>query len=390
MTRPLDGVRVVEVCHVASGPYCGMLLADMGADVVKVENPNGGDSMRRWPPFTEGFSENFASVNRNKRSIALDLKDADQRRTALDLMAAADVVVENNRSGVMDRLSLGYADIEAVNRAVVYCSISAFGQDGPRSAEAGFDLTVQAMSGIMSVSGEPEGRPVKCGVPVSDFATGLYAAFAITSALHRSRATGTGVHIDASMLGSSLAIAALQTSELFGSGRDPVALGASHPRNAPYEVFACKDGYVAMAAGNDGLFAAFARAFERSELLDDPRFGSTADRAVNQVVLKGIVEDAFARRSRTEILQILRDAGVPGSSINTYSEALADPQVTAMGWVEPLELPGGGVTRTFASPLRFSGEGFPVYRRPPMLGEHGDDVADELNGLREAGSRGAS
>ncbi|WP_069814051.1 CaiB/BaiF CoA transferase family protein [Streptomyces sp. TP-A0874] len=384
MTRPLEGFRVVEVCHVASGPFCGMLLADLGADVVKIENPAGGDSMRSWPPISDGYSENFASLNRNKRSVALDLKDDGQRRTALDLMAGADVVVENNRPGVMGRLRLGYQEVVALNPAIVYCSISAFGQEGPRRAEAGFDLTVQAMSGIMSVTGERDGDPVKCGVPISDFATGLYGAFAIVSALHQARATGRGVHIDASMLGSSLAIAALQTSQLFGSGVDPVALGAAHPRNAPYEVFACRDGHVAMAAGNDGLFAAFCRAFGRPELVEDPRFVSTVDRAAHQGELKRIVEDIFATRDRSDVLEALRDAGVPGSPLNKYSEALDDPQVEAMGWVEPLELPNGTVTRTFGSPLRFDGRGFPVYRHPPALGEHTGEVCPDGADLRSS------
>jgi crotonobetainyl-CoA:carnitine CoA-transferase CaiB-like acyl-CoA transferase len=224
MTDLLQGVRVIEFCHVAAGPFCGMLFADMGADVIKVESPDG-DSMRQWPPLRNGFSENFASVNRNKRSVVLDLKSEAGKSAARALIRSADIVIENNRPGVMDRLGLGYASFKKERPDLIYCSISAFGQSGPRVNEGGFDLTIQALSGIMSVTGEPESAPVKCGVPVSDFSSGLYAAFAVMSLLYAVRqGRAQGQHIDIAMLGASLGIAALQTSEYFGSIR------ASRPR----------------------------------------------------------------------------------------------------------------------------------------------------------------
>lgn len=372
--RPLEGVRVIEFCSVAAGPFCAMLLADMGADVIKVENPDGGDTMRAWPPLSEGFSENFASLNRNKRSVTLDLKDAEGNRRARELIASADVVIENNRPGVMKRLGLDYETSKTANPKLVYCSISAFGQEGPRSKEAGFDLTLQAMSGVMSVTGEPDAPPVKCGVPISDFGTGLYAAYAIASTLFRIRGGGEGAHIDASMFGATLAMAALQTSEYFGSGRDPKRLGSAHPRNAPYRAFKAKDDYFAMAAGNNALYRAACGAIERPDLADDPRFASTALRAQHQDDLLEILEPIFAAFTAEELLEKFRAAGVPCSPINGYSAALADPQVAHMGWVQPIALPSGVETRTFASPLKFSGEGFPVYRSPPALGEHNDEV----------------
>lgn len=253
---PLDGIRVIEFCTVAAGPFCGMLLADLGADVIKVEPPGSGDTLRSWPPLTDGFSENFASLNRNKRSVALDLKSPADLERALLLVRDADVVLENNRPGVMERLGLGYARVRETNPRVVYCSISAYGQSGPRAREGGFDLTLQAMAGIMSVTGEPGGAPVKCGVPIADFSSGLYAAFSICAALRSVAATGEGTHIDVSMLGATLGIAALQTSEFFGSGRDPAKLGSAHPRNAPYQAFRARDAYFGMAAGNDALWRA--------------------------------------------------------------------------------------------------------------------------------------
>lgn len=372
--RPLSGIRVIEFCSVAAGPFCAMLLADMGADVIKVEHPDGGDTMRAWPPISEGYSENFASLNRNKRSVTLDLKDPADNARARDLIRSADIALENNRPGVMQRLGLDYATVSADRPALVYCSISAYGQEGPRSKEAGFDLTLQAMSGVMSVTGEPGAPPVKCGVPISDFGTGLYAAYAVAAALLQARATGRGVHIDASMFGASLAMGALQTSEYFGSGRDPRRLGSAHPRNAPYQAFRAKDGYFAMAAGNNALYRSACDAIERPDLSDDPRFASTVLRAQHQVELLEILETLFADYTCEELLARFRAAGVPCSPINSYSEALADPQVAHMGWVQPVRLPSGVETRTFISPLRFSGEGFPIYRDPPALGEHNEDV----------------
>ncbi|MFF5989419.1 CaiB/BaiF CoA transferase family protein [Prauserella flavalba] len=378
MVVPLRDIRVVELCTVASGPYCGMLLADLGADVVKVEQPGTGDTMRHWPPITDGFSDNFASLNRNKRSVALDLKDPEDNVRARRLIAQADVVIENSRPGVMAKLGLGYDTVSAEQPRLVYASISAFGQTGPRAREGGFDLTIQAMSGIISVTGEPGGAPVKCGVPISDFATGLYAALAVVGALREVDRSGRGTHIDVSMLGSSLAIAALQVSEYFGKGDDPAKLGSAHPRNAPYQVFAASDGHFAMAAGNDKLWQATCTALDRPDLAQDGRFDSTASRAQHQDELRALLEAQFARHTTTELIALFEQAGVPCAPVNSYSQALADQQVDHMKWVSELDLPGGRTTRTFGSPLRFGGEAPKIRRRPPALGEHNAEVLAEL------------
>ncbi|NCZ78423.1 MAG: CoA transferase, partial [Burkholderiaceae bacterium] len=226
--KPLAGIRVLEICNVAAGPFCALLLADLGADVIKLENPGAGDTLRAWPPHTgpenDRLSENFASLNRNKRSVTLDLKNPDDNAKAKNLIANADVLIENNRPGVMKRLGLDFDSALAINPKLIYCSISAYGQTGPRANEGGFDVTIQAMSGIMSVTGEPDGAPVKCGVPVADFTAGLYGAMSICAQLRAVAQTGKGVHIDVPMMGTSLAIAALQTSEYFGVGKDPVKL----------------------------------------------------------------------------------------------------------------------------------------------------------------------
>jgi len=384
MDQPLalTGIRVIEICNVAAGPFCGMLLADMGADLVKIENPDGGDTMRSWPPISDGFSENFASLNRNKRSVALDLKNEDHRAMARELICGADVLIENNRPGVMDRLGLGYAAMRTLNPKLVYCSISAFGQSGPRSQEGGFDLTLQAMSGIMSITGEPGGEPVKCGVPVADFSAGLYAAFSIVSALRLVEATGQGTHIDTSMLGATLAIAALQTSEYFGSGRNPTKLGSAHPRNAPYQAFRCGDGHFGMAAGNNALWKAVCLALRHPEWLDDVRFASPSTRARHQTELKEMLEAIFGARDASHWLALFRGAGVPCAPINSYSDVLGDIQVEHMEWVQPLTLPNGVRTKTFGSPIRFSGTNLPIRRRPPGLGEHDDEILGALESMR--------
>lgn len=384
---PLAGVRVIEVCNVAAGPYCSMLLADMGADVVKVENPDGGDTLRSWPPISDGYSENFASLNRNKRSVTLNLKVPADAALFRKLAQDAHVLIENNRPGVMHRLGLGYEDLREANPRLVYCSISAYGQSGPRSQEGGFDLTIQAMSGIMSVTGEPGRPPVKCGVPLADFAAGLYAAFGIVSALRKADATGDGTHLDVPMLGATLGIAALQTSEFFGSGRDPAPLGSAHPRNAPYRVFRSRDGYFGMAAGNNALWKSVCDTLGRADLLADERFTSPTLRAKHQDALLDILEEVFGHEDAATWLERFRAAGVPCAPINSYSQVLADAQVEHMEWVQPLDLPNGVQTRTFASPLRFSGAGLPIQRHPPALGEHNDEV---LGPLRSGHQRAAA
>lgn len=373
MEKPLQGVRVAEFCSTAAGPFCAMLLADMGAEVIKVEPPEG-DALRQWPPITGGFSENFAAVNRNKKSVVLDLKDPASAAIARRLALDCDVVVENNRPGVMQRLGLAYAQLAPEKPALVYCSISAYGQTGPRATEGGFDLTIQAAAGVMSVTGEEGGAPVKCGVPLSDFASGLYGAYAIAAAIAAVRAGRPGTHIDVPMFGCTLAIAALQTSEYFGTGKSPRKLGSAHPRNAPYQAFRAADGYFAIAAGNQGLWLKVLEVVGLPGLADDPRFGSTRERAANQVALKALLEEKFAAKPAAEWLRAFAAAGVPHAPINDYASALEDPQVRHMQWVQPLELPGGHMTRTFASPLRFDGQGTPIGRRAPALGEHTEEI----------------
>ncbi len=374
----LKGIKVAEFCEIAAGPFCAMLLADLGADIIKVERP-AGDAMRMWPPLSDGFSENFASINRNKRSVALDLKSDDGLKAARAIILDSDVVIENFRPGVMAKLGIDFDTMSKKKPDLIYCSISAFGQSGPRSREGGFDLTMQAMAGIMSVTGEPGGAPVKCGVPLCDFTTALYGAFGISAALRERDQTGKGQYIDLSMLGASLAIAALQTSEYFGTGKDPLKLGSAHPRNAPYQAFQAKDGYFGMAAGNNGLWASVCEVVGLPQLKSDERYLNPTLRAANQATLKVTLEDVFKTKDVGYWLDAFAKAGVPCSPINSYSDALNDPQVEHMGWVQELNLANGVKTKTFGSPMRINGETLKVDVRPPELGEHNDEILSQLN-----------
>ena len=378
--KPLAGIRVLEICNVAAGPFCALLLADLGADVIKLENPGAGDTLRAWPPHTgpenDRLSENFASLNRNKRSVTLDLKNPDDNAKAKNLIANADVLIENNRPGVMKRLGLDFDSALAINPKLIYCSISAYGQTGPRANEGGFDVTIQAMSGIMSVTGEPDGAPVKCGVPVADFTAGLYGAMSICAQLRAVAQTGKGVHIDVPMMGTSLAIAALQTSEYFGVGKDPVKLGSAHPRNAPYQAFKAKDDYLVMAAGTQALWETVCQILKSPDLLQDERFTSTALRAKNQIALKQLIEAILQKDTAANWITQFSQAGVPCCPINQYSAVLNDPQTLAMGWVQPMVMANGQETKTVINPIKFNGATAPIERRPPRLGEHNSEIVE--------------
>ena len=368
--KPLQGVRVLEFCQIAAGPFAGMLLADYGADVVKIEPPEG-DAMRQWPPVKEGMSENFASLNRGKRSLSLNLKDPKDLARAQALILQTDVVLENSRPGVMNRLGIGPDWALAQKPSLIYCSISAFGQTGPRGQEGGFDVTIQAASGVMSVTGEPDGAPVKCGVPIADFTAGLYAAFSISAMLARVRAGGPGGQIDVPMFATSLAIAALQTSEYFGTGRDPKALGSAHPRNAPYQAYRAADDYFVIAAGNNKLWASVCEVVDLPAMLADDRFTTTTLRAQNQAALKGLLEEQFAKRNAADWVRAFQDAGVPCSPIQKYSQALQDPQAVHLQLVNDQQLPGHQ-TKTVGCPVWLSGQPVAVDTSVETLGQSND------------------
>lgn len=383
LSKPLAGLRVLEFAQIAAGPFTGSLLADLGADVVKIERPDGGDGMRGWPPLHPGenesdlFSGNFTSLNRNKRSVTLDIKNKADVERLYTLVGHADVFLENFRPGALVRSGLGYEQLKLRNSRLIYCSLTGYGQTGRYAQKGAFDVTVQAMSGVMSVTGEPDGAPVKCGVPVGDFVTGLYGAYAILAATIRARQTGQGAYIDCSILGSLLGISALQTSEYFGTGKPPRRLGSAHPRNAPYAGFHASDKPFTIAAGNDKLWRDTCVIVGLPDLPDDPRFVTQSLRAQNQDQLTAVLQPVFATRTAAEWLAAFDAKGVPCAPINDFAEILADPHVREMGWVQDITMPNGALAETFGFPVDISGFAFEIDRMPPQLGEHNDEVFDE-------------
>jgi len=383
--QALDGLKVIDMATVFAGPGAARHLADFGADVVKVERPDGGDDMREWPPILrsetgDAFSGNFASLNRNKRSLSADLKDPREVARLRELCSKADVVVENYRPGVLDRLGIGYETLKRHAPHLVYCSVSGYGQDGPYATRGAFDVVIQAISGIMSCTGEPGGGPVKCGVPVGDFVAGLYASYSILAAVMRARATGEGARIDCSMLGGLLGIAALQTSEYFGTGVPARPLGSAHPRNAPYQAFNASDRPIVVAAGNDKLWKEVCAGVGMPELLEDERFATIGQRARHQRELAARLEPAFMKRTAAHWLDEFDRRGVPSAPIHDFAEILTDPHVGHMKLVEPITLPNGVTTQTVGYPVKISGFDFEIRRRPPSLGEHSGEIVQEWLG----------
>ncbi|MFE5321783.1 CaiB/BaiF CoA transferase family protein [Paenibacillus sp. NPDC056579] len=379
---PLAGIKVLEFGQIAAGPFTGLLLADLGADVVKVERPDIGDGMREWPPFFtneagESFSSNFSSLNRNKRSIAVDFKSPEQLERLKKLCAKADVIVENYRPGVLQKFGLGYNSLSEWNSALVYCSISGYGQEGAYSQKGAFDVTIQAISGLMSVTGEEEGEPVKCGVPVADFAAGLYGAYTIVAAILQAQRTCQGSYIDCSMLGSVLGISALQTSEYFGNQSAPMRLGSAHPRNAPYQGYHGSDKPFVIAAGNDKLWREVCAAVERPELVEDARFINQTLRARHQKELAQLLQTIFSTRTAKEWLEEFDRRGVPCAPINTFEDILKDKAVTETGLLHELPLPNNTTTTTVGFPVKLSGYEFQAYRKPPRKGEHNEELFEE-------------
>lgn len=384
--QPLSGIRVLEFGQIAAGPYTGMLLADLGADVVKVENPNGGDGMRLWPPFVkneeeEDYSANFSSLNRNKRSICIDFKDKQQLATLRELCLQADVIIENFRPGVLKKFALDYESLSSVHPKLIYCSISGYGQEGPYAHKGAFDVTVQAISGLMSVTGEEDGEAVKCGVPVADFAVGLYAAYTITAAVLNVEKGGEGTQIDCSMLGSVLGISALQTSEYFGNKQSPKRLGTAHPRNAPYQGFYGSDKPFVIAAGNNKLWKEVCEATGLEELFTDPRFVNQTARAKNQKELAALLQKVFSTKPAESWIAEFDQRGVPSAPVNDFSEALASPMAQSLNIVRDLPLPNGSSIPTVGFPVKVKGYEFSVYRKPPSLGEHTNEVLQEWKKL---------
>jgi crotonobetainyl-CoA:carnitine CoA-transferase CaiB-like acyl-CoA transferase len=374
-----EGVRVLDLSRMLAGPYGSMLLADMGAEVLKIEERGEGDPMRAMgPPFLPGGeSAYFLAINRNKKSLALDLTRPAGRDVFLDLVAQADVVWENFRPGVMDRLGLGYAALSAINPRLVMCSLSAYGQEGPYRDWPAFDLALQAMGGAMSVTGEPGGQPVRMGLPMGDLAGGLFGALSVAGALLRRARTGRGAHVDLSLLDCQVSLLSYLAQYFWTDGVAPQPMGSAHASVVPYGTLATRDGHLIVAVF-ERFWPPFCRAAGHPEWTDDSRFAANADRVANRAVLMPLIERAFAERATNDWLDRLHAAGVPAAPIQTVDRVLSDPQVRHRGMVVTLEHEGLGRLPTLGTPIKVDGVTEFRPAPPPRLGQHTDDVLTTL------------
>jgi formyl-CoA transferase/CoA:oxalate CoA-transferase len=379
---PLDGLVVLDLTRVLSGPYCTMMLADLGARVIKIEHPSRGDDTRAWgPPFDGSESAYFLSINRNKESVTLDLKNERGRELVLRLLERADVLVENFRPGAMARLGLDYERLSSKWPRLVYCSISGFGQAGPRRDEPGYDAVVQAEGGLMSITGPGDGPPFRLGVAVADIVTGMFAAQGITAALLARERTGRGQFVDIAMLDSTVALLTYQASSYFATGSSPVRMGNRHPSIVPYENFAASDGDFVLSVGNDAIWQAFCRATGLGELAHDPRFATNAARVEHYDELKPILDERLRTKSRREWIAALLAAGVPCGAVRTTAEVLSDPQLDQRGMIAPVDHATEGRINVLGSPLKLSDTPSSVRDAPPTLGQHTETVLEKDLGL---------
>jgi crotonobetainyl-CoA:carnitine CoA-transferase CaiB-like acyl-CoA transferase len=382
---PLKGVRVIELARILAGPWAGQLLADLGADVIKVENPDGGDDTRKWgPPFVTGHDgENLSaayyhSTNRGKRSIAVDFSTPEGAEVVRKLVATADVLIENFKLGGLGKYGLDYESLKAVNPRLVYCSITGFGQNGPYAPRAGYDFIIQGMAGMMSITGAPGGEPQKAGVAISDIFTGLYSVIAIQAALRHAGQTGQGQHIDMALFDTQISVLGNQNLNYLVSGKPPVQMGNAHMNIAPYEVLPLKDGHFILAAGNDGQFRRLCKVVGLDELPDDPDFATNPARVANRASLRDRLVAVLADWSRDDLLPKLDAAAVPASPINDIGQMFADQQTIARGMRMDLDDGHGNMLPSVRAPMVMSKTPL-VYERPsPRLGEHTAEVLAEL------------
>lgn len=379
-TGPLRGMKVIELAHIMAGPVCGLMLADMGADVIKVEKPDGDDSRRFLPPSIQGESAAYMMMNRNKRGVALNLKDAQAVEVLHRLLEEADVVIENYRLGTMERLGLGYDDLRAINPRLIYCEISGFGRTGPYAERGGFDLIAQGMSGLMSITGEGPGRPpVKTGPPVSDITAGIVAAMGVSAAYAHMLRTGQGQKVDTSLFEAGITQTYWQSAIAFATGVAPGPMGSAHPINAPYQAFQTADGWINVGAANQRNWLRFLEVIGAPELNDDPRFGSNHDRMQNLAALEEILTDYLRHETSQVWLDRMEAVGLPAGPVLNILEMQADPQAQARGMIAEVDHPVAGPVRTLGHPIRFSETPAGIRRAAPLLGQHSREV------LREAG-----
>lgn len=391
----LEGIRVIDLTRVLAGPFCTMLLGDLGADVIKVEVPGRGDDTRQWgPPFTpQGESAYFLSANRNKRSLTLNLKSEQGLNILRELIAGGDVLIENFRAGTLEGWGLDYDALQQLRPGLIYCTITGYGHTGPYAQRPGYDFIVQAMSGFMSVTGPAEGEPFRAGVAIADLASGIFACNAVLASLFARERSGRGQRIDISLLDCQLALMSYVASNYLVSGEPPKRYGNAHPNIVPYEVFRASDDYFAFAAGNDAQWAKFCRQVGRADWAADPRFATNPARLENRIVLVGLLNELFAGRPVAEWLALCEQIGLPAGPINSIDRVLADPQILARGMRLEVAHATEGNLPILGSPLAIPTAPVKVRLAPPTLGQHTDGILGELLGydpaaiaaLRESG-----
>jgi len=384
-SRPLlEDIRVIDLSRVISGPFCAMMLGDMGADVVKVEDTGIGDETRGWPPSKDGQSAGFFVNNRNKRGIAVNLKAPEGAEIVRRLAERGDVLIENFRTGAMEEFGLGYEALAEINPRLIYCSISAFGRSGPRAHEVGFEAVMQSFTGIMSVTGEPDGAPVRCGISVVDLSTGFLSLTGILCALYQRTMTGLGQRVDGNLLATAMTLLNYQAEGYLLAGVVPKAFGSGTPVSSPYRNFRCADGqWVFIAGAAENMWKRLAPAIGRPELVGDPRYATNRERVRNRIELERIVQEAVGRYGRDDLLKLLDKAGVPATPVNRVDQFLEDPQVASQGMIWRIDHPQAGKIPVPGFPLSFSRIRPGVHREPPRQGHHTDEVLKESGYGRE-------
>ena len=377
MAAALDDIKVVDLTRTLAGPFCTMLLGDMGADVVKIEEPTGGDETRHWTPFWNGESTQFLTFNRNKRSLAVNLKDPEGLKIVRDLAADADVMIESFRAGSLERLGLGYDEIKKSNPGVVYCSISGYGRTGPMADAPGYDLLIQAYSGLMSLTGEPDGMPLRIGFSLVDLFTGMMAYGTILTALRQRDQTGKGQWVEAALLDGQVAALSYHATGFLGTGVEPTRMGSGHPSLVPYQSFSSSDGQFIIGCANQGLWERMCRAIGKDNMLEDPRYTTNTDRVEHRAECVGELNAVFAQKPTDYWVGLIVEAGVPCGPINTVSEVVTNPQVLARNMISEVEHPKIPNLKFPSSPLKLTDSPATIRRVPPLLGQHSEEILEE-------------
>ena len=397
MTTALEDIKVVDLTRTLAGPFCTQMLGDMGADVIKIEEPNLGDETRSWTPFWNEEGTQFLSFNRNKRSLSVNLKEKEAVDIVLGLAAKADVMVESFRAGALDRMGLGYDAVRAVNPGIVYCSVSGYGRTGPMANKPGYDLIIQAYSGLMNLTGEPDGLPLRVGFSLVDLFTGMMAYGSILTALHHRQKTGEGQRIEAALLDGQVATMSYHATGYMATGVEPKRLGSGHPSLVPYQSFPASDGYFILGCANQGLWERLCRGLDRADLLEDPRFSTNTDRVTHRAECVGALSEIFQTDTVAHWVDVISEAGVPCGPINRVPQVIEDAQVNARNMIVDMPHPRVPDLKVPGSPLKLADTPPSIRRPPPMLGQHNEEIlaecgydGEQIEKLRQKGVIGVS